>query len=87
MQLDFENELKIKLNEKELELKEECKKKLEERLNKVNYNLKYEMSLKEKDHKSQMERKIDDKAALEDCLQRAIERKNEVGECYKRFNN
>jgi len=77
-QLEYENELKVKLNERELEVKEECKKKLEERIKKVSMNLKYEMDLKEKDYKFQMERKVKEMAAIEDSLSRAVARKNEL---------
>ena len=79
MEMDYQNEMKIKLNEKELEVKEENKRKLKERLDKVRDNLQFEMSLKEKNHKSQMERKIDEVATLEESLLRAVARKNEVG--------
>jgi len=85
-EMDYQNEMKIKLNEKELELKEENKKKLKERLDKVRDNLQFEMSLKEKNHKSQMERKIDEVATLEESLLRAVARKNEVEEKLRAFN-
>merc|ERR1719166_755052 len=75
-QLDFEKELMIKLNERELEVKEECKKKLEDRIKKVTYNLQHEMSLKERDHQFQLERKTVELASVEESLSRAIARKN-----------
>ena len=78
-QLDFEKELMIKLNERELEVKEECKKKLEDRIKKVTYNLQHEMSLKERDHKFQLERKTVELASVEESLSRAIARKNVAG--------
>ena len=77
--MDFEKELVIKLNERELEVKEECKKKLEDRIKKVTYNLQHEMSLKERDHKFQLERKTVELASVEESLSRAIARKNVAG--------
>jgi len=75
---DFVNELKMKLNEREMQVKEECKRKLEDRIKKVTFNLKHEMDTKERYHKCQMETKINELATVEESLARATAKKSEI---------
>ena len=78
-QMEFENKLKMKLNEKDWNVREECKRKLEERIQTVANNLKYEIDLKEKDQRCKMERKNDEMASVEESLLKTLASNNELG--------
>ena len=79
MQIEFENEFMIKLRERELQIKEDYQKKFEERMKNISKNLSYENSLRERNHLSRLERKIDEIADFEDYFLRARSRKHDVG--------
>merc|ERR1711963_1059554 len=78
--LQLKNEAEMKLNEKVKELNVEFKKKLDERLETLISNLKYEMGQKEKDHQYKIQRKDMELATMEESLARAQRRNNEIEE-------
>ena len=61
-------------------MNEDFKKKLEERVDSISYNLKYEIKLKETDHQYKMEKKEMELATMAEALERAQSRRNDVGE-------
>merc|ERR1711963_690908 len=78
--LQLKKEADMKLNEKVKELNVEFKKMLDERVNTLTSNLKYEMGQKEKDHQYKMQRKDMELATMEESLARAQRRNNEIEE-------
>ena len=68
----------MKLNEKVKELNVEFKKKLDERVDTLISNLKYEMRQKEKDHQYKMETKDMELATLKESLARAQAKKSDL---------
>ena len=77
--VDNMNELKIKLNEKFMEMKEEHRKEVEETVKIEIKSFETQMELQEKKQQFEMEKKELDKATKEDALKRALERKEELG--------
>ena len=77
--VDNVNELKIKLNDKIMEMKEEHQREVEEAVKKETKNLKNQMEQQAKKHYFEMEKNDIDMATKEDALSRAIARKAEVG--------
>ena len=77
--LENENELRIKLNEKTMKIKEEHKKNLENVVKKEIYNLKSLRELKEINHQCGMEQTASELTALQESLTRLLARKNEIG--------
>merc|ERR1719270_422244 len=76
--VDNVNELKIKLNDKTMELKEEHQREVEEAVKKEIKSLKNQMEQQAKKHYFEMEKNDIDMATKEDALTRAIARKEEV---------
>merc|ERR1712198_695709 len=76
--VDNVNELKIKLNDKIMEMKEEHQREVEEAVKKETKNLKNQMEQQAKKHYFEMEKNDIDMATKEDALSRAIARKDEV---------
>ena len=85
MTLESENELKIKLNEKAMKIKEEFKKALEEAVQTEVYNLWDQGELKEKKHLFNMEQKTSEIATMQESLSRALARKREIGKVLHGF--
>ena len=77
--VDNQNDMKIKLNEKTMNMKEEHMKELNDAVRKVIYDLQHRMNLREKNHQFEMEKKAIDLAIMEESLTRALARKTEVG--------
>ena len=77
--LENENELRIKLNEKTMKIKEEHKKNLENVVKKEIYNLKSLRENKEINHQCGMEQKASELATMQESLTRLLARKNEIG--------
>ena len=73
------NELKIKLNEKFMEMKEEHRIEVEETVKIEIKSFETQKELQEKKQQFEMEKKELDKATKEDALKRALERKAELG--------
>jgi len=78
--VDNMNELKIKLNKKAMELKEEHQKEVEEAVNKEINSFKNQMDLQEKKYFFEIEKTKIDFSTKEDALTRALARKSEVEE-------
>jgi len=76
--VDNQNDMKIKLNEKTMNMKEEHMKELNDAVRKETYNLQHQMNLREKNHQFEMEKKAIDLAIMEESLTRALARKTEV---------
>merc|ERR1712198_606314 len=76
--VDNMNELKIKLNEKFMEMKEEHRKEVEETVKIEIKSFETQMELQEKKQQFEMEKKELYKATKEDALKRALERKAEL---------
>merc|ERR1719167_148051 len=72
------NELKIKLNEKFMEMKEEHRKEVEEIVKIEIKSFETQMELQEKKQQFEMEKKELDKATKKDALSRALARKDEL---------
>ena len=85
MTLESENELKIKLNEKAMNIKEEFKKALEEAVQTEVYNLWDQGELKEKNHQFNLEQKATEIASMQESLSRALARKREIGKVLHGF--
>ena len=85
MTLESENELKIKLNEKAMKIKEEFKKALEEAVQTEVYNLWDQGELKEKNHQFNLEQKATEIASMQESLSRALARKREIGKVLHGF--
>ena len=83
--LQLKNEAEMKLNEKVKELNVEFKKNLDERVDTLTSNLKYEMGQKEKDHQYKIQRKDMELATMEESLARAQRRNNEIGKLKSSF--
>ena len=81
--LENENELRIKLNEKTMKIKEEHKKNLENVVKKEIYNLKSLREHKEINHQCGMEQKASELATMQESLTRLLARKNEIGKICK----
>ena len=77
--VDNQNDMKIKLNEKTMNMKEEHMKELNDAVRKETYNLQHQMNLREKNHQFEMEKKAIELAIMEESLTRALARKTEVG--------
>ena len=74
--VDNQNDMKIKLNEKTMNMKEEHMKELNDAVRKETYNLQHQMNLREKNHQFEMEKKATDLAIIVESLTRALARKN-----------
>ena len=77
--VDNVNELKIKLNDKTMELKEEHQREVEEAVKKEIKSLKNQMEQQAKKHYFEMEKNEIDMATKEDALSRILARKIDVG--------
>jgi len=66
-----------------LQIKEDYQKKFEERMKNISKNLSYENSLRERNHLSRLERKIDEIADFEDYFLRARSRIYDVDKNYR----
>ena len=77
--VDNLNGIRIKLNERAMELKEEYQIEVEEAVKKeINY-VRNQMELQERKHQFEMEKKEIDMATMEAALSRALARTKEVG--------